>query len=157
MGIELPEPPPGYGQRMPFLVEAARRDDGRTVCLTKEAARAWSTMRKAAIWDGVDLIAISGFRSVADQAKIVRRKLARGDAWEDLLRVSAYPGHSEHHTGRAIDIGTPGSETLEEDFAETTAYGWLQLNAGRFGFRESYPRGNAHGVVFEPWHWCWHA
>jgi D-alanyl-D-alanine carboxypeptidase len=19
----------------------------------------------------------------------------------------------------------------------------------------SYPRGNPHGIVYEPWHWCW--
>lgn len=75
---------------------------------------------------------------------------------EDILRVNAAPGFSEHHTGRAIDIGTVDSPVLEEEFENTSAYRWLQANAQRFGFQLSYPRGNAAGIIFEPWHWCYH-
>ena len=54
---------------------------------------------------------------------------------------------------RAIDIETPGCPPLTEAFEQTLAYDWLIDHAGEFGIRLSYPRGNSHGVSFEPWHW----
>ena len=32
---------------------------------------------------------------------------------------------------------------------------WLASHAGEFGFSMSYPRGNPHGIVYEPWHWLY--
>jgi len=29
------------------------------------------------------------------------------------------------------------------------------MNAGRFGFALSFPRDNAEGYVYEPWHGCY--
>ena len=55
------------------------------------------------------------------------------------------------------NIGTTGSLPLEESFAETKAYAWLDRHAASFGFTLSYPRDNPHGFIYEPWHWCWHA
>ena len=66
----------------------------------------------------------------------------------------AAPGCSEHHTGRAIDIGSPGNEALEEDFALTPAFRWLEQHAGNHGFILTYPQGASHGIGYEPWHWC---
>jgi D-alanyl-D-alanine carboxypeptidase len=114
-------------------------------------------MRETASKAGVALLAVSGFRSIERQAEIIRAKLSSGQKIEDILRLVAAPGYSEHHTGRAIDIGTPGEEPLTEAFADTPAFRWLAENAGHFGFRLSYPKGNAHGIAYEPWHWCFHA
>lgn len=116
-------------------------------------AAAWSSMRSAAAVDGVVLQMISAFRSVDYQAGIIRRKLDSGKNMAEILLVSAAPGYSEHHTGRAIDITTPNAEMLEESFEMTLAFVWLNANAGRFGFVMSYPRGNPAGIAFEPWHW----
>jgi D-alanyl-D-alanine carboxypeptidase len=113
-------------------------------------------MRAAARADGVALEAISGYRGLAYQAGIVARKRARGLSIAQILAVNAAPGYSEHHDGRALDIGTPGAPAAEESFEDTPAFAWLQAHAGRFGFRMSYPRDNPHGVVYEPWHWRWH-
>ncbi|MNW15580.1 D-alanyl-D-alanine carboxypeptidase [compost metagenome] len=44
---------------------------------------------------------------------------------------------------------------LEEVFEQTPAFAWLQANADRFGFVLSFPRGNACGYLYEPWHWCY--
>jgi D-alanyl-D-alanine carboxypeptidase len=68
--------------------------------------------------------------------------------------VNAYPGHSEHHTGRAIDLGAPSVAPLEEEFENTPEFAWLRARAGSFGFQMTYPRSNVHGIVYEPWHWC---
>lgn len=130
-------------------------DDGKPVRLTPRAAAAWKKMQRAAAGDDIPLLPISGFRSIARQARIIRRKLAAGQRIEDILRLVAAPGYSEHHTGRAIDIGTPGETDLEESFARTAAFRWLRRNAAHFGFHLSYPRGNPHGIAYEPWHWCW--
>lgn len=127
---------------------------GRRFELAPAAAAAWRRMKAAAAADGVALVLESAYRSVARQAEIIGGKLAAGERIEDVLRVVAPPGCSEHHTGRAVDIGTPGSVALEEAFETTAAFAWLQRHAGAHGFTMSYPRGNASGYAYEPWHWC---
>jgi D-alanyl-D-alanine carboxypeptidase len=130
--------------------------DGREYLLEPQAAAAWRAMKAAAAHDGVHMGLVSAFRSVARQTEILRDKLAAGVSIEEALRWVAPPGFSEHHTGRAIDIGVPGEPALEEDFETTPAYAWLQRHAGAHGFRLSYPRGNSSGYGYEPWHWCFH-
>jgi D-alanyl-D-alanine carboxypeptidase len=128
--------------------------DGRDKLLTPLAARAWLAMREAATKDGVTLLLVSAFRSVDYQASLLRARLAKGETIEAALQINAPPGYSEHHTGRAIDIGTPGCGGLDEAFENTAAYAWLEREAGNFGFTLSYPRDNAQGYLYEPWHWC---
>jgi D-alanyl-D-alanine carboxypeptidase len=144
-------------QREPLrLVRIGRApDDGRILKLTPAAARAWRKMQAASSAAGVTLLPLSAFRSVARQTTIIRRKLARGERIEDILRVSAVPGCSEHHTGRALDFGAPRHLGLEVTFARTREFRWLRKNANQFGFGLSYPRGNHQGIAYEPWHWCW--
>jgi D-alanyl-D-alanine carboxypeptidase len=125
--------------------------------LLAPAAAAWHAMVAAAARDGVELQLVSAYRSVRYQEGIVRRKLERGQPIDDILRVSAAPGFSEHHSGRAVDVTTPGCPVLEETFEASEAFAWLTQNAGRYGFRLSFPRGNPHGVAYEPWHWAWWA
>jgi D-alanyl-D-alanine carboxypeptidase len=139
------------------LVEVALNPDGRPVRLTPDAADAWRAMQRAAAADGITLVAISGFRSIARQTEIIREKLSRGMPISEILRSVAAPGFSEHHTACAIDIVSPEHLELDEDFANTAAFRWLEQHAGRFSFRLSFPRNNPHGFVYEPWHWRWHA
>lgn len=129
--------------------------DGREHRLTTEAASAWQSLKKAAEADGISLFILSAFRSIERQTQIYRSKLEAGQALEDILTVLAPPGYSEHHTGCAVDIGTPGVPVLEASFAETAAYEWLQRRAREFDFALSYPEGNKEGYQFEPWHWCY--
>lgn len=130
-------------------------DDGKILRLTPKAAAAWRRMRVAAARDGVTLLPISAYRSMARQTKVIRRKLAAGETLADVLRYVAAPGHSEHHTGRAMDIGSPTECALDEEFARTAEFRWLRQHAARFGYYLSYPSGNPHGIGYEPWHWCW--
>lgn len=125
----------------------------RPLWLTACAARAWEGMRRVAASEGVVLEAISGYRSHHYQLGIFERKLARGQTVEQILTVNAAPGYSEHHSGNALDIGTPGEAPAEESFEKTPAFDWLTAHAGDFGFLMSYPRDNPHGIVYEPWHW----
>lgn len=136
------------------LAFAGRDRYRRPLWLTCSAARGWWAMRAAAARDGVALEAISGYRSHDYQLGIFERKRARGQRVEEILKVNAAPGYSEHHGGRALDIGTPGEPPAEASFEHTTAFAWLTRHAGDFGFVMSYPRDNPHGIVYEPWHWC---
>jgi D-alanyl-D-alanine carboxypeptidase len=136
------------------LVLAETGEDGRQYLLTPATKLAWQAMKAAASEDGIALLMISAFRSIARQTEIISDKLAEGQQLEDILLVCAPPGYSEHHTGRAIDIATPEDPELEISFDTTAAFAWLQNNAGRFGFYMSYPTGNSSGFQYEPWHWC---
>ncbi|GAA5011082.1 D-alanyl-D-alanine carboxypeptidase family protein [Pseudoluteimonas lycopersici] len=125
----------------------------RPLWLLAPSMRAWTHLREAALRDDVVLEAISGYRSHDYQLGIFERKLARGEAVDEILAVNAAPGFSEHHAGTALDIGTPGEPPAEESFEKTPAFAWLRANAGGYGFAMSYPRDNPHGIVYEPWHW----
>jgi D-alanyl-D-alanine carboxypeptidase len=137
------------------LVVAETEESGKQHLLAPDAAAAWQALKDAARRDGVVLEIASAFRSFDRQVEIVRRKLGEGTGIDAILCEVAPPGFSEHHTGRAIDINTPGCEAFEEAFEQTAAFDWLQMNARRFGFFLSYPRGNACGYIYEPWHWCY--
>ncbi len=149
-----------YGERRglalieePAELELAGDDCfSRPLYLAPSAAGAWRRMRSAAAEVGITLQPVSGFRSIDYQGRLLSKKLAAGA--KDALAVSAAPGYSEHHSGHALDITTPGAKPLETSFAETAAFGWLAAHAAKFGFVMSYPEHNPHGLAFEPWHWC---
>lgn len=137
------------------LAEAGPDWYGRPQQLRPDALAAWRRLRQAAEESGVTVHLISAFRSVEYQCEVIRRKRAGGRSMEDILRVNAVPGFSEHHTGCAVDLGTTGCPALEEVFEETPAFRWLAAHAAEFGFHLSYPRDNSLGISYEPWHWCY--
>jgi D-alanyl-D-alanine carboxypeptidase len=92
-------------------------------------AKAFLAMRQAAQEAGIELWIRSGFRSHEQQLMFYQ-------AWrEGWGNRAARPGHSNHQSGRALDIyiGDPG------------IFQWLERNARRFGFKRT--------VRGEPWHW----
>lgn len=155
--------PDGYAARRgwPLQPEAGQLADagpdcfGRPQRLHPDALRHWCRMREAAAADGVALHLVSAFRSVEYQCEVIRRKRDAGRDMDDILQVNALPGYSEHHTGCAVDLGTDDEPPLEESFEATEAFRWLGSHAARFGFHLSYPRDNAAGMAYEPWHWCY--
>ena len=136
------------------LVEVGPNLVGRMQRLGPATAARWQQMVEAASGDGIRLLIVSGFRSFEYQAQLVRNKLEAGQSIEEILEVNAAPGFSQHHTGGAVDIATPGSRPLTEEFEESDAFAWLQENAGNFGFLMTYPRDNSFGFIYEPWHWA---
>ncbi len=136
------------------LVEIGPNLVGRMQRLTPRAAERWRAMVRAAEKDGVTLLIVSGFRSFEYQAALIRNKISAGQALGEILEVNAAPGFSEHHTGNAVDIATPGSRPLTEEFEHSEAFAWLNRRAREFGFEMSYPRDNRWGFIYEPWHWA---
>jgi D-alanyl-D-alanine carboxypeptidase len=130
------------------------RDGG--IMLRKAAAEKFDQMVDAAAAEGIPLVPLSGFRSVAEQESVFFDvKAERGEVATKRAVVSAPPGYSEHHTGYAIDIGDgnhPGAD-LQFDFEDTAAFKWLKENAAYYSFELSFPKNNSLGVSYEPWHW----
>ncbi len=154
--------PEDYGQHPPRrqyneatqLVEAGPNLLGRMQRLAPVALRQWQLLEKAAADDGVVLLLISGFRSIIYQADIIRNKLKAGQTLDEILKVSAAPGFSQHHTGMALDVASPGTRPLTEEFEHSPAFAWLTESAKKYDFTMTYPRNNSEGFVFEPWHWA---
>lgn len=103
---------------------------------------------------GRDITVLSGFRSYEYQKQLFNRYVQR-DGEELASTYSARPGHSEHQTGLAFDLGGEDSEKLlSAAFSDTEEGGWLAENAHHFGFILRYPDGKTDitGYTYEPWH-----
>ena len=109
---------------------------------------------EAAKRDGVGIVVISAFRDIAYQTELYA-DARRRHGFDGASTWVAPPGHSEHHTGYALDLADRDHpETDDEPGFETTpaAY-WLLRHAPHHGFELSFPKGNPQGVGYEPWHW----
>lgn len=147
--LSLPLQPEGTG-----LVQCENDIFDRPQYMTKVTKQRWEAMRAQARVEGIELELVSAFRSVEYQCNLIRAKLDKGQVLEDILKVNAVPGYSEHHTGRALDLNTPGCEPLSAAFEQTPAFEWLCRNADQFSFTMTYPRDNPFGIIYEPWHWA---
>lgn len=120
-----------------------------------EARAAFEQMATDAKALGFDLVAFSGFRSYEYQTTLYNNYVNR-DGKEAADRYSARPGHSEHQTGLAFDIGEKTREDLwlTAEFGETPAGKWLADNAYKYGFILRYPEGkeDVTGFMYEAWH-----
>lgn len=97
---------------------------------------------------GYSLTLVSGFRSYQTQKTLYNRYVAEdGQALADTY--SARPGHSEHQSGLAFDVGYIG-----DDFGETPSGIWLKENCHKYGFIIRYLKGKESitGYKYEPWH-----
>lgn len=147
--------------RMPYcedthdLVDAGPDMFDRPQKMTAETLNAWENMKRAASRDGIELKLVSAFRSAQYQCEVIANKLKQGRDLEEILTVNAIPGYSEHHTGRALDLHAGDAEPLSISFETEPAFFWLNQNAGQYGFSMSYPKNNAAGITYEPWHWCY--
>jgi D-alanyl-D-alanine carboxypeptidase len=143
-----------YQEAPPSQLQAIT-PDGR-LRLRASAADKFRKMQADARADGIILQPISAFRSVAEQNSLFFGvKEQRNQQASQRAEVSAPPGHSEHHTGYAIDLGDGRvtAANLKLSFENTPAFRWLTNNANRYSFEMSFPRDNPQGISYEPWHW----
>lgn len=125
-----------------------------THTLRQEAAEAAEELLAAAQEDGIDLTVVSAYRSFAYQQELYDNYVAQHGT-EMTNEMSAMPGHSEHQTGLALDVDTPGGQhTLRQSFGDTDAGQWLVDHAHEFGFVIRYPQDaeDITGFHYEPWH-----
>ncbi|WP_411842356.1 D-alanyl-D-alanine carboxypeptidase family protein [Salinicoccus sp. HZC-1] len=122
--------------------------------LQQEVIDAYSRMFADGAGRGLDFVLVSDFRSYDYQAGLYNNYVAR-DGREEADKFSAKPGHSEHQTGLAIDVGSSDSATtLSVKFGETPEYQWMKDAAHEYGFIIRYLEGKEDitGYQYEPWH-----
>lgn len=97
---------------------------------------------------GYNIPLLSAFRSYSRQQTIYNNYVAR-DGYTLADTYSARPGHSEHQTGLAFDVGA-----IDDYYGDTPAGKWLATNSHKYGFIIRYPKGKTHitGYKYEPWH-----
>lgn len=122
--------------------------------MESEAAEALMALLKV-IEAGDGIIAVSGYRSEDEQRRIYAQSLSENGE-EFTKKYVALPGHSEHQTGLAIDLGERREyvDFIAPEFPYTGLCGRFRENAARYGFIERYPKGKEHitGIAHEPWH-----
>ncbi len=105
---------------------------------------------------GDQILAVSGWRSQAEQTALYAGSLAEHGE-EFTVSYVARPGHSEHHTGLAVDLALNDGRPIDEirpDFPYDGICGRFRVEAARFGLIERYPAAKRHltGIAHEPWH-----
>ena len=116
-----------------------------------------SDLRASAQQAGTPLVIISAYRSHGLQRQTFDYWVGVG-GYEQALRTSARPGHSEHQLGTALDFGDGTAAPWEyADWATTPSGRWLTAHAVDYGFVMSYPIGRTNVTCYdyEPWHYRW--
>jgi zinc D-Ala-D-Ala carboxypeptidase len=123
--------------------------------LRKEAAIALENMFAEAKKAGIELFAVSGYRSYEYQDSLFQAEINRVGI-DKAIEAVAYPGQSEHQTGLAMDISSKSEKLLlTESFGTAKEGAWLANNAHRFGYILRYPKGKETitGYQYESWHY----
>ena len=119
-----------------------------------EVIEAYTQMFEDGAAEGLNFELVSGFRSYDYQAELYNNYVSR-DGKEAADRYSAEPGHSEHQTGLAIDVGSYDSAVLlQTSFEYTPEFQWMKDVAHEYGFIIRYMKGKEDitGYMYEPWH-----
>lgn len=120
---------------------------------TKATCAAYKAMANDARKAGLSLYAASAYRSYDLQNRLYNGYLKQEGG--DRVKVDTYsarPGHSEHQTGRAIDLC--GSFGSLNDFINTPEGPWVNENCYKYGFIIRYQQDIVPltGYKYEPWH-----
>ncbi|OQY37730.1 MAG: hypothetical protein B6229_07830 [Spirochaetaceae bacterium 4572_7] len=121
----------------------------KTMPFSKSGLKAFIEMSKDAKLEEIDLFIASTYRSYQFQSEIfTNMKNFHGE--KKAATIVAYPGASQHQLGTAVDFGT-----ITPSYANTPAGKWLKINAYKYGFTLSYPKGYEELTTYrwEPWHY----
>ena len=131
---------------------------GETVSIDRMAYEPFVEMQQYLESQGVTIELNSGYRSIAEQQRIVDEFTV--EYGEDYVReFVAVPGYSEHHTGIAFDVfltidGYP-ILTNDEIFAAQDTWDIVHAALHKYGFILRYMDGKEDitGYTYEPWHY----
>ena len=99
-----------------------------------------------------NILVCSGYRTYDYQKYLYENDLdATGLGYSTL---TALPGHSEHHSGFAVDFTIRTESGLTRTYDGTGNEKWINENCHKYGFIERYPADKAAvtGIDYEPWH-----
>ncbi len=127
---------------------------GTNVLLERQAAYALERlMEQIDGWRAI--VPVSGWRSKEEQEQIWADSL-RENGMEFTETYVALPGHSEHESGLAIDLGLKKDvvDFIRPYFPYDGICGTFRALAPDYGFIERYPKGKEEvtGIGHEPWH-----
>ena len=133
------------------LVQVSTEYAKENILLTEETKNQFILMAEAAKKENLTLYAISGYRDYTYQENLYNNYYSIDG--NKANEYSSKPGHSEHHTGLAIDISN--KTTSYEEFDKTEEFKWMQENAHKYGFILRYPedKTNETQYQYEPWHY----
>lgn len=107
--------------------------------------------------DGLQIELLSVYRDVPQQERTwVRTMESKGEAY--TRKYVAVPGHSEHHTGFALDVGFMLDGKLShmnvDLFSYEPMYQVVHKKMPRYGFILRYPADKEAitTIGYEPWH-----
>ena len=117
-----------------------------------EVYEAFKEMSKKAKESNITLIVNSSYRPYEDQKEIYD-DYADNNGKEYADKYAARPSFSEHQTGLALDIFTPGAGM--KNFENTDAFKWLADNSYKYGFILRYPKDKEDitKYAYESWHY----
>lgn len=119
--------------------------------LKTTAANKFQAMLSAARNDGINLVALRGFKSKSDlEALVSDTNTIESNSTAKFSPLS----YGEYLTGYAVDIGDGNAPETNQNigFENTAAFRWLQTYAAYYSF-EIIPANDEKGVGYEPWHW----
>lgn len=120
--------------------------------LVSEAKDAFEKLSKDAKNEGLNIIAMSSYRSYDYQVDLYNNYV-KTDGQQAADTYSARAGFSEHQTGLAVDVY---NKTLPyTSFEQTEEFNWMQENAYKYGFILRFPKDKVSitGYQYESWHY----
>lgn len=120
--------------------------------IRKDVYEAFKEMSKEAKEEGITLIVNSSYRTYEEQKELYDDYSdKKGIEYAD--KYAARPDFSEHQTGLALDIFSPGYGM--KNFEESKAFAWLSENSWKYGFILRYPKDkdSITGYAYEAWHY----
>jgi len=117
---------------------------------TPETAEAFGQLRASSRRAGHDLAVVSAYRTATHQRTVFERQ----ENPYIFPASVARPYHSEHQTGRALDLWGPVGGLLDSNGISSPVGTWVRENAHNYGFIVRYTAENSHitGFISEPWH-----
>jgi len=158
----------GYKQRRVAHLEDELVAVSETEVIQNRALEDFLAMSRAAEAEGIELRVRSGYRGIDGQKDIFTFRMAelgittslissgsQDTALNELLRTTAPPGYSRHHTGYTVDL-----ESDTAPFKTSSGFSWIAKdnykNALKYGFIPSYPDGAfEQGPDPEAWEFVW--
>lgn len=121
--------------------------------IKKEVYDAFKKMYNDAKEENLYLYISSPYRSYERQNTLYSEYVS-GDGVIEADTYSARPGHSEHQTGLAFDLGTSTDHYIG-NFKNSKEFRWIKENGHKYGFILRYPYGKTYitGYIYEPWHY----
>lgn len=159
---------PDYPLAEDFPESSLQEIPGSVMKLDKRVIEPFEQLRTAAAKAGFPLAIVSAYRSISYQEQVfndevilnMNQGMSEAEATEKAKETMTEPGHSEHHTGLAIDIVDEDWQNnytktmLDAEYGDEPGAKWLAEHAREYGFIVRYPENkeNITKITYEPWH-----